>query len=44
MRDSEAEQELLAVFARYGFTKKRDQFVQLDEEKSYDFLSSLGYK
>ena len=39
VRDSEAEQELLAVFARYGFTKKRDQFVQLDEEKSYDFLT-----
>ena len=35
VRDSEAEQVLLAVFARYGFTKKRDQFVQLDEEKSY---------
>ena len=39
VRDSEAEQELLAVFARYGFTKKRDQFVQIDEEKSYDFLT-----
>lgn len=39
VRDSEAEQALLTVFARYGFTKKRDQFVQLDEEKSYDFLT-----
>lgn len=39
VRDSEAEQAVLAVFARYGFVKKRDQFVQLDEEKSYDFLT-----
>ena len=39
VRDAEAEQAVLAVFARYGFTKKRDQFVQLDEERSYDFLT-----
>lgn len=39
VRDIEAEQSVLAVFAQYGFTKKRDQFVQLDEEKSYDFLT-----
>ncbi len=40
VRDLEAEQSVLMIFAQYGFIKRRDQFVQLDEEKSYDFLTT----
>lgn len=39
VRDAAAERAILSVFARYGFQRKRDQFVQPDEEKSYDFLT-----
>ena len=39
VRDLEAEQSVRMIFAQYGFTKRRDQFVQPDEEKSYDFLT-----
>mgnify|MGYP001672202955 CR=1 FL=1 len=39
IRNERMEKELLARFFAYGFEKKRDQLVQLDEEKSYDFLT-----
>ncbi|MGN0949644.1 MAG: SNF2 helicase associated domain-containing protein [Mitsuokella sp.] len=39
VRDLEAEQSILMIFAQYGFAKRHDQFVQPDEEKSYEFLT-----
>ena len=39
VRDENKEQDLLARLTYYGFQKKRDQLVQKDEEKSYDFLT-----
>lgn len=40
LRASSEENQLLALFHRYGFECVEDKFVQGDEEKSYDFLQS----
>lgn len=39
VRDMAAERDLLARMLNYGFREERDQLVQYDEERSYDFLS-----
>ncbi len=39
VRDLNGEQELMTRFENYGFRTERDQLVQKDEEKSYDFLT-----
>ena len=39
VRDENKEQDLLTRLTYYGFQKKRDQLVQKDEEKSYEFLT-----
>ncbi|MCR5756625.1 MAG: DEAD/DEAH box helicase [Selenomonas sp.] len=39
VRDENKEQEILLHLTHYGFRKKRDQLVQRDEEKSYEFLT-----
>ena len=38
VRDERNEEELLLRLTHYGFQKMRDQLVQKDEERSYDFL------
>lgn len=40
VRDLIAEQNLMSRFFSYGFTAVRDQLLQLDESKSYDFLTN----
>lgn len=39
VRDEQKEQEVILRLTHYGFKKKRDQMVQRDEEKSYEFLT-----
>ncbi|SHK61091.1 Superfamily II DNA or RNA helicase, SNF2 family [Selenomonas ruminantium] len=39
VRDERSEQELITRLTHYGFQPKRDQLVQKDEEKSYEFLT-----
>ena len=39
VRDLNGEQELMTRFSNYGFRQEKDQLVQKDEEKSYDFLT-----
>ena len=39
VRDARGEQEIMTRLAHYGFTQEKDQLVQRDEEKSYEFLT-----
>ncbi|MBO6202838.1 MAG: SNF2 helicase associated domain-containing protein, partial [Selenomonas sp.] len=39
VRDENKENEILMRLTHYDFRKKRDQLVQRDEEKSYEFLT-----
>ena len=39
VRDEYREQEIITRLTHYGFQPKRDQLVQKDEEKSYEFLT-----
>ena len=39
VRDARGEQEIMTRLANYGFVQERDQLVQRDEEKSYEFLT-----
>ena len=40
VRDLVAEQDIMSRFFSYGFTAVRDQLVQMDEGKSFDFLTN----
>ncbi|SFT67661.1 Superfamily II DNA or RNA helicase, SNF2 family [Selenomonas sp. GACV-9] len=39
VRDARGEQEIMLRLSHYGFRPEKDQLVQKDEEKSYDFLT-----
>ena len=39
VRDDKAEQRVRAIFAAYDFEVRADQYVQPDEEKSFNFLT-----
>ena len=39
VRSDDNEKEIITRLTQYGFKKKRDQLVQTDEEKSYEFLT-----
>ena len=39
VRNNASEDEIITRLTHYGFRKKRDQLVQTDEEKSYEFLT-----
>lgn len=39
VRDARGEQEIMTRLSVYGFRPERDQLVQKDEERSYDFLT-----
>lgn len=38
IRDIAAEKQIIDIFTRYRFVIEKGRYVQLDEEKSYDFL------
>ena len=39
IRDVQSEQQILRYFVKYHFETEKDQFIQPDEEKTYDFLT-----